>query len=134
MPHVENFVRIDHPIRIGKINPFSLPGKELAQKSLEDNHVFAIARIHHMELGALDRLLPDINLGPFRGGARLLYQLDLEMVLKQYYSTVRVRILRIVGAERNRNGWEMQGEGRRVIGVEILGWVQGQSVFNVTAR
>lgn len=78
-----------------------------------------------MELCALDRLLPDINLGPFRGGARLLNQLDLEMVLKQYHCTVRIRILRIVGAERNRNGREMQGEGRRVVGVEILGRVQG---------
>jgi hypothetical protein len=84
-----------------------------------------------MELGALDRLLPNINLSPFRSAA--LHQLDLEMVLKQHHCTVGIRVVRIVGPERNRNGGEVQWEGGRVVGVQVLGWVQGQAVFDRVA-
>lgn len=85
-----------------------------------------------MELGALDCLLPDVDLGPLRGAA--LHQLDLEMVLEQDHCTVGIRIVRIVGPERNRNGREVQWESRRIVGVEVLGWVQRQSVFNRMTR
>lgn len=42
------------------------------------------------------------------------------MVLKQDHGAVGVRVLCVVGAEGNRDGWERQREGRRVVGVQDL--------------